>query len=61
MDTTAKRVIALDSQVISYLGDYMSIYKKSIEKLIRKEINTLKSQVPLRNVPVDTASAHNQS
>lgn len=61
MDTSSKRVIKLDSQVISYLGDYMAIYKKSVEKLIRTEINSLKSRAHVRSVPGDTACVRNQS
>lgn len=45
MDTRSPRVIAMDIQVISYLGDYLNMYKKSLERSIKKELSIQKSHV----------------
>ena len=60
MEEIPKRQLTLDIQVIAYLGDYLNIYKKSLEKEIR-ELSSQMSHGPLQSVPVNTASSRNHS
>lgn len=55
-----RRVITIDVQVIAYLGDYLNIYTKSLERKIR-ELNSQMSQEHEQTVPVNIASSRNPS
>jgi len=55
-----RRVVSIDVHVIAYLGDYLNIYTKSLERNIR-DLSTQMSQGPLQTVPGDIASARNPS
>lgn len=61
MDQPKPRPLALDSQVVAYLGDYMKIYKESITRLVKSQINTLNTQVQRPSVQLNTASCHDRS
>lgn len=58
MDQPKPRPLVLDSQVVAYLGDYMKIYKESITRLVKSQINM---QAHLPSVQSNTASSRDQS
>ena len=58
MDQPKPRPLALDSQVVAYLGDYMKIYKESIIRLVKLQIN---KEVHLPSVQSNTAFSRDQS
>ena len=61
MDQPKPRPLTLDSQVVAYLGDYMKIYKESITRLVKSQINTLNTQAQSPVSQLNTASSRGQS
>lgn len=54
-----KRSITIDIQVIAYLGDYLNLYKKSLDRRIR--VNIQMPHEPVQTAPVNIASSRNLS
>jgi hypothetical protein len=55
------RPLKLDSHILAYLGDYITVYEETIKRLARKASNSQYSQAQTQSDPKCTASAPNRS
>lgn len=56
--TPKPRYLKLETHILAYLGDFMSVFEESVKRLA---INSLKHEEQTQTAQSNTASSHNQS